>query len=65
MKPKPTVLESITANEWIEIKNEAIKAMPVVKNDHFRATCYGFVNWLLKNDRYIEVEGPDKNDAIH
>lgn len=65
VKQKSIQLEKLLPKEWAEIKLEAMRLLPSVQNDHFRATVHGFISWLMKNNGVLEIEGPDKNDPVH
>ena len=60
-------LENITVNEWVQIKKEAIVILNAgtLGKDEFRCTIYGFVIWLLKNNKVLEIEGPAVDERVH
>lgn len=66
-KMKAVTLDRLTPGEWVEIKKEALRFLHggSVKGDEFRATVWGFVFWLLKNNKVLEFEGIGPEDKIH
>lgn len=66
---KGKTLDELSEKDWVAIKFEAIKVLKSKKvgKDEFRATIWGFVNWLLASDIMIEfeIELPKKDEKIH
>jgi aspartyl/asparaginyl beta-hydroxylase (cupin superfamily) len=67
MKTTAVNIYEMGPKEWRAIRLEALNVLHsgVVGKDEFRATILGFVTWLIKNNKHIEIELKADDELVH